>query len=215
MVLATIEHELAETGIDPSCLTFEITETAAIVNIQKARAFAERIAELGCSFALDDFGAGFGSFYYLKHLPFDVLKIDGEFVRNLTDSVKDQAVVKSLARIATELGKQTVAEFVEDAETLELVRRYGVDFAQGFHIGVPEPVVRLARAHGARRMTALAPSRAVPAARERPAPPSCSSTTTRASAWRSRRCSRRWAMTSSRPTRGAPRCAPSWAGTSR
>ncbi len=140
VVLATIEHELAETGIDPSCLTFEITETAAIVNIQKARAFAERIAELGCGFALDDFGAGFGSFYYLKHLPFDVLKIDGEFVRNLTVSVKDQAVVKSLARIATELGKQTVAEFVEDAETLELARRYGVDFAQGFHIGVPEPV---------------------------------------------------------------------------
>jgi diguanylate cyclase (GGDEF)-like protein/PAS domain S-box-containing protein len=139
-VLATIESELTETGIDPTCLTFEITETAAIVNIQKARAFAERIAELGCTFALDDFGAGFGSFYYLKHLPFDYLKIDGEFVRNLTDSVKDQAVVKSLARIATELGKQTVAEFVEDAETLELVRRYGVDFAQGFHIGVPQPV---------------------------------------------------------------------------
>ena len=93
------------------------------MNIQKARAFAERIAELGCGFALDDFGAGFGSFYYLKHLPFDVLKIDGEFVRNLTVSVKDQAVVKSLARIASELGKQTVAEFVEDAETLELAAR--------------------------------------------------------------------------------------------
>ena len=139
-VLATIESELAESRIDPSCLTFEITETAAIVNIQKARAFAERIAELGCGFALDDFGAGFGSFYYLKHLPFDVLKIDGEFVRNLTDSVKDQAVVKSLARIATELGKQTVAECVEDAATLELVRRYGVNFAQGFHVGVPQPV---------------------------------------------------------------------------
>ena len=139
-VLATIESELAESQIDPSCLTFEITETAAIVNIQKARAFAERIAELGCGFALDNFGAGFGSFYYLKHLPFDVLKIDGEFVRNLTDSVKDQAVIKSLARIATELGKQTVAEFVEDAETLELLRLYGVDFAQGFHIGIPQPV---------------------------------------------------------------------------
>ena len=140
VVLATIESELAESQIDPSCLTFEITETAAIVNIQKARAFAERIAELGCGFALDDFGAGFGSFYYLKHLPFDVLKIDGEFVRNLKDSVKDQAVIKSLARIATELGKQTVAEYVEDDETLELLRAYGVDFAQGFRIGVPEPV---------------------------------------------------------------------------
>ena len=155
-VIATIETELAESRIDPSCLTFEITETAAIVNIQKARAFAERIAELGCSFALDDFGAGFGSFYYLKHLPFDVLKIDGEFVRNLTDSVKDQAVIKSLAQIATELGKQTVAECVEDAETLELVRRYGVDFAQGFHIGVPQPVSAWLESTAPVRMTARA-----------------------------------------------------------
>lgn len=78
--------------------------------------------------------------YYLKHLPFDLLKIDGEFVRNLTDSVKDQVVVKSLARIATELGKRTVAEFVEDDATLELLREYGVDFAQGYGIGVPQPV---------------------------------------------------------------------------
>jgi len=95
-VLSTIESELERTRIDPACLTFEVTETAAIVNIQKARAFAERISELGCGFALDDFGASFGSFYYLKHLPFDVLKIDGEFVRNLGDSLKDQLVVKSL-----------------------------------------------------------------------------------------------------------------------
>jgi diguanylate cyclase (GGDEF)-like protein/PAS domain S-box-containing protein len=139
-VIATIERELAESQIDPSCLTFEITETAAIVNIQKARSFAERISELGCAFALDDFGAGFGSFYYLKHLPFDVLKIDGEFVRNLVDSVEDQVVVKSLARIATELGKRTVAEFVEDDATLALLREYGVDFAQGYGIGRPQPV---------------------------------------------------------------------------
>jgi len=139
-VLATIKEELAQSAIDPACLTFEITETAAIVNIQKARSFAERIAQLGCGFALDDFGAGFGSFYYLKHLPFDVLKIDGEFVRNLTESVKDKLVVQSLARIATELGKKTVAEFVEDDATLELVRSYGVDFAQGFGIGRPQPV---------------------------------------------------------------------------
>ena len=139
-VIATIECELRESQIDPSCLTFEITETAAIVNIQKARSFAERISELGCGFALDDFGAGFGSFYYLKHLPFDLLKIDGEFIRNLTDSTKDQVVVKSLASIATELGKQTVAEFVEDDATLDLLRLYGVDFAQGYGIGRPRPV---------------------------------------------------------------------------
>jgi diguanylate cyclase (GGDEF)-like protein/PAS domain S-box-containing protein len=139
-VIGTIERELAASRIDPSCLTFEITETAAIVDIEKARAFAVRIAELGCGFALDDFGAGFGSFYYLKHLPFDVLKIDGEFVRNLTDSVKDQVVVRSLARIATELGKQTVAECVEDEAVLTLLREYGVDFAQGFAIGRPRLV---------------------------------------------------------------------------
>ena len=139
-VISTIEHELEQSQIDPSCLTFEITETAAIVNIQRARAFAERISELGCGFALDDFGAGFGSFYYLKHLPFDVLKIDGEFVRNLGDSHKDQLVVKSLARIATELGKKTVAEHVEDDATLDLVRAYGVDYAQGHGIGRPQLV---------------------------------------------------------------------------
>jgi diguanylate cyclase (GGDEF)-like protein/PAS domain S-box-containing protein len=139
-VTATIEHELERSAIDPGCLTFEVSEAAAIVNIQRARAFAERIAELGCGFALDDFGAGFGSFYYLKHLPFDVLKIDGEFVHNVGESVKDQLVVQSLAKIATELGKQTVAEFVEDEATLELVRSYGVDFAQGYAIGRPQPV---------------------------------------------------------------------------
>ncbi len=139
-MITTIERELEESGIDPSCLTFEITETAAIANIQKARAFAQRLAELGCGFALDDFGAGFGSFYYLKHLPFDVLKIDGEFIRNLTSSVEDQVVVRSLASIATELGKKTVAEFVEDDATLELVRSYGVDYAQGYGIGRPQPV---------------------------------------------------------------------------
>jgi diguanylate cyclase (GGDEF)-like protein/PAS domain S-box-containing protein len=139
-VIATIERELEQTAIDPSCLTFEITETAAIVNIQQARTFAERLAELGCGFALDDFGAGFGSFYYLKHLPFDVLKIDGEFIRNVTNSVEDQVVVRSLASIATELGKKTVAEFVEDDATLALVRSYGVDYAQGYGIGRPQLV---------------------------------------------------------------------------
>ena len=138
--MATLQSELERSAIDPACLTFEIPEAAAIVNIQKVRSFAERAAELGCGFALDDFGAGFGSFYYLKHLPFDLLKIDGEFVRHLGESVKDQLIVQSLAKIATELGKQTVAEFVEDKATLDLVRSYGVDFAQGYGVGHPEPV---------------------------------------------------------------------------
>ena len=140
LVMATIEHELQRSGIDRSCLIFEVLEAAAISNIQKARSFAERIAELGCGFALDNFGAGFGSFYYLKHLPFDVLKIDGEFIRNLSHSIEDQVVVKSVAQIATKLGKTTVAEFVEDEATLELLRSYGVDYAQGYGIGHPQPV---------------------------------------------------------------------------
>ena len=87
--------------------------------------------------ALDDIGVGFGSFYYLKHLPFDYLKIDGHFVRSLPSSLNDQLVVKALAGVARGLGKQTVAEFVGDAATVELLRAYGVDHAQGYAIGRP------------------------------------------------------------------------------
>jgi EAL domain-containing protein (putative c-di-GMP-specific phosphodiesterase class I) len=96
--------------------------------------------EIGCGFALDDFGAGFASFYYLKHLSFDLLKIDGEFIRNLPASRTDQLVVKSVVEIARGLGKRTVAEFVGDRETVELLRSYGVDFAQGFYVGMPTPL---------------------------------------------------------------------------
>ena len=98
------------------------------------------MAELGCEFALDDFGAGFASFYYLKHLAFDLLKIDGEFVTDLTTSRTNQLVVKAVVDIARGLGKRTIAEFVEDAETLELLRGMGVDFAQGFYVAKPAPL---------------------------------------------------------------------------
>ena len=81
-----VEREIAATGIDPSRLVFEITETAAIANMEQARAFAERLTRLGCRFALDDFGAGFSTFYYLKYLPLDYLKIDGDFIRSLTSA---------------------------------------------------------------------------------------------------------------------------------
>ncbi len=138
-LLAVIEREIAEAGIDPGSLIFEITETAAIVNIEQARVFAEHLAELGCGFALDDFGAGFGSFFYLKHLPFDTLKIDGEFVRGLVDSERDQIMVKAIARVALDLGTETVAEFVSDDLTRELLRGYGVHYAQGYGIGRPRP----------------------------------------------------------------------------
>ena len=98
------------------------------------------MADLGCEFALDDFGAGFASFYYLKHLAFDLLKIDGEFVTDLANSQTNQLVVKAVVDIARGLGKRTIAEFVEDDETLELLRGMGVDFAQGFYVAKPAPL---------------------------------------------------------------------------
>jgi diguanylate cyclase (GGDEF)-like protein/PAS domain S-box-containing protein len=139
-LLELVEQEIRATGIDPRALIFEVTETAAIVNIDKARRFADRLAELGCAFALDDFGAGFGSFYYLKHLPFDYLKIDGDFIRQLPASKPDQLTVKAIVQIAHGLGKRTVAEFVGDDATLRLLGRFGVDFAQGYHTGRPVAV---------------------------------------------------------------------------
>ncbi len=134
---------------DPSAMIIEVTETAAITDLQLAKAFATRMERIGCQFALDDFGAGYGSFFYLKHLPFDYLKIDGAFVGGLLTHREDEVLVRSLVQVARELGKKTVAEFVEDAQTLEKVRELGVDYAQGFHVGRPEPMPGHLR-HGSR-----------------------------------------------------------------
>jgi len=139
-LLEIIERDLAATGVDPRSLIFEVTETAAVSNIPRARAFADRLADLGCRFALDDFGAGFGSFYYLKHLPFDFLKIDGEFVRHCVANHVDRVIVSSLVRVATGLSKRTIAEFVDDESTIALLRDLGVDLAQGYAIGRPAPL---------------------------------------------------------------------------
>jgi len=98
---------------------------------------------LGCRFALDDFGAGFGSFYYLKHLPFDYLKIDGEFVSGCLASRTDQLIIESVVRIARGLGKETIAEFVSDQGLESYLRSQGVDHAQGFHIGRAVAVQRM------------------------------------------------------------------------
>ena len=135
-----LSRRLAATGVDPSGLIFEVTETVAIENVDRAKQFARELRALGCSFALDDFGSGFASFYYLKHLEFDYLKIDGEFIKNLPSSETDQLVVRSLVQIATGLGRKTIAEFVGDEETVQILREYGVDFAQGFHLGKPQPL---------------------------------------------------------------------------
>ena len=136
---STIRDSLERHAVDPSALILEITETAAVADVALARAFAERMTELGCAFALDDFGAGFGSFYYLKHLIFDYVKIDGEFVAHVHESQVDRTIMRSIVGIAHDLGKRTVAEFVSSPEILEVVRAEGVDFAQGFLIGRPVP----------------------------------------------------------------------------
>jgi diguanylate cyclase (GGDEF)-like protein/PAS domain S-box-containing protein len=139
-LLELIERELASADVDPHQIIFEITETIAVSNIPRAQHFAARLADLGCRFALDDFGAGFGSFYYLKHLPFDYLKIDGEFVRHSAVDATDQLVIQAVVDIARGLGKRTIAEHVGDRETAALLRRMGVDHAQGFHHGEPAPL---------------------------------------------------------------------------
>jgi diguanylate cyclase (GGDEF)-like protein/PAS domain S-box-containing protein len=140
---AHIGDVLVAHGADPHRLIFEIAETAAIENVNRAREFAHELTALGCRFALDDFGAGFGSFYYLKYLPFDYLKIDGEFIRNCTASRTDQLVIQALVQLAKGLGKQTIAEFVENADILRLVRKLGVDHAQGYEIARPLPLTQI------------------------------------------------------------------------
>jgi len=137
-----IERELRATGLDPGRVIFEITETAAIANIAKAREFSDELARLGCRFALDDFGAGFGSFYYLKHVHFDILKIDGEFVRDACSTRTDRLIIKAVVAIARGLGKQTVAEHVGDDATVALLRELGVDYGQGYFLGEPQPLER-------------------------------------------------------------------------
>jgi diguanylate cyclase (GGDEF)-like protein/PAS domain S-box-containing protein len=139
-LLDLIEYEVARHQIDPGRLIFEVTETAAISHMALARSFAERLMRLGCRFALDDFGAGFGGFYYLKHIPFDYLKIDREFVTGCLHNRTDQLVIEALVSLAHGLNKQTIAEGVEDHETELFLRRRGVDLAQGYHIARPAPI---------------------------------------------------------------------------
>jgi EAL domain-containing protein (putative c-di-GMP-specific phosphodiesterase class I) len=116
-----------------------MTETAAIANIEQARSFAHRLGELGCKLALDDFGAGFGSFFYFKNLAFDYIKIDGEYIRDLATNPLDRLLVEALVSIARGMGKKTVAEFVSGDDVTHLLRTIGVDHAQGYHIGLPRP----------------------------------------------------------------------------
>jgi diguanylate cyclase (GGDEF)-like protein len=133
-----------ETGTPPSAVCFEITETAAISNLARAARFIGRFRDLGCRFALDDFGAGLSSFAYLKSLPVDYLKIDGGFVRGSCCDAVDLAAVDAARRLAAAVGAKTIAECVETTDTLERMRGLGIDFAQGHLIHMPEPYPALA-----------------------------------------------------------------------
>jgi EAL domain-containing protein (putative c-di-GMP-specific phosphodiesterase class I) len=139
-MLDHLARALERHGVDPSLLVLEITETAAISDMTRARAFCRGVAALGCAVALDDFGAGFGSFQYITKLPFDYLKIDGSFIRSLPSSLNDQLVVQALVGLARGMGVRTIAEYVTDRATLELLCSYGVDYAQGFELGRPRPM---------------------------------------------------------------------------
>lgn len=122
-------------------VTIEILEREAIHNVKGLMEIIENMKSEGINFALDDFGSGFSSFVYLKYFDAEYVKIDGEFVKNITVNEKDRIFVKHINQIAQEFGKKTIAEYVEDAETLEVLKEIGVDYAQGYHYGYPQPLL--------------------------------------------------------------------------
>lgn len=138
-----VAEQLKRHGTNPERVVFELTETAAIGNMSTARAMASSLAALGCKFAIDDFGAGFSTFYYLKHFPSQYVKIDGQFLsteRNRTDDL----LIESIVKISRALGKQTIAEYVCDQARMKRVQSLGVDYGQGYHFAAPFPCAQLA-----------------------------------------------------------------------
>ncbi|MBE9001260.1 EAL domain-containing protein [Nostoc sp. LEGE 12447] len=128
-------------SISPQRICFEITETVAIANLNKANQFIQSLQRMGCRFALDDFGVGMSSFAYLKSLPVDYLKIDGSFIRNIVDNPVDNAIVAAMTHISSVMGIKTIAEFVENDAILERITALGIDYAQGYSIAAPRPLV--------------------------------------------------------------------------
>lgn len=131
---------LCNTLTHPGQLLFEVTETAAITHLQKAQTFIERIRELGCRFALDDFGNGMSSFGYLKHLPVDHLKIDGSFIEDIVEDPINYAMVKAIQDVATAMQIKTVAEYVTNDQILDHLKMIGIDYGQGHGIEHPRPL---------------------------------------------------------------------------
>ena len=136
-ILTFIEEEIDASGVPPSSLCFEVTESAAVSSRDKAQSFIDALRQRGCRFSLDDFGAGLSSFAYLKNFNVDVLKIDGSFIRDITDNRISESMVAAITQVAKVMELETVAEYVESEETRKLVMELGVDFAQGHAIGRP------------------------------------------------------------------------------
>ena len=152
--LEFLRDEFARSGVPYRLICFEITETTAVTSLSKAAAFITTLRELGCRFAIDDFGVGMSSFAYLKHLPVDFLKIDGSFVRNMLDDPVDHALVETICRIGNVMGMKVIAEAVENKAVLDALRIVGVDFAQGYGIAMPELFAVRERRMGPRRSAA-------------------------------------------------------------
>lgn len=149
-LLEFINQQFENSLIPPEKICFEITETVLIANLSNAMRFIKNLKDRGCFFALDDFGSGFSSFAYLKNLQVDYVKIDGLFIRDIVTNSTDRAIVKSMHEIARTLGKQTVAEYVENADILEILRDIGVDYAQGNYIGEGKPFEQIYRRSSAK-----------------------------------------------------------------
>lgn len=139
-LLDFVKREILRSGVKPSLITFEITETAAIRNVSHAARFMSELKKLGCQFSLDDFGSGLSSFGYLKMLPVDYLKIDGSFVRNMLHDDHDHSIVIAISQIAKTLNIACVAEWIEDEATLMALKEIGVDYGQGFFLHRPEAI---------------------------------------------------------------------------
>jgi len=136
-ILPYIEELLHQPGVKPELIIFEITETSAVSNFLSAKSMIQKLKALGCSFALDDFGVGFSSFYYLKSLPVDYVKIDGSFVKQMDTNDEDRIFVKVLTEVSQAFGKKIIAEFVENEMILQLLEQQGVDYAQGYYVSKP------------------------------------------------------------------------------
>ncbi|MCW8866719.1 MAG: EAL domain-containing protein [Colwellia sp.] len=139
-LLPLIKDKLEEYNVNPNRIIFELTESASLSNITATQTMIEKLSALGCAFSIDDFGTGFSTFSYLKQLPAQSVKIDGSFIVDLATNPVDLALVKAIYEVATALGKKTVAEFVENEETLRILAEVGVTYAQGYHLGKPKPV---------------------------------------------------------------------------